>query len=148
MYGETVRCHIFLRQQKKAVHETRKNQISKLLIIQTSGFISNSSVVSFFLNLYGLVNFLRNLWFISNKFGRFARSYAETVPFHKISTPWNYVKSRYFRHQRAPALFSTGILAGYSHHLKPQHYASISLTCAKPRFWHCRIDVSFSQWIN
>ena len=27
---------------------------------------------------------------------RIARNYAETVSFHKISTPWNYVKLRYF----------------------------------------------------
>ena len=32
----------------------------------------------------------------SHSFGRFARNYAETVPFHKISTPGNQVKSRYF----------------------------------------------------
>ena len=29
-------------------------------------------------------------------FGRFAQNYAETVPFHNISTPRNYVKLRYF----------------------------------------------------
>ena len=29
-------------------------------------------------------------------FGRFARNYAETVPFRKISTPENQVKLRYF----------------------------------------------------
>ena len=31
-----------------------------------------------------------------DKFGRFTRNYAETVPFHKISTPRNQVKLRYF----------------------------------------------------
>ena len=30
-----------------------------------------------------------------HSFGRIARNYAETVPFHKISTSWNYVKLRY-----------------------------------------------------
>ena len=33
----------------------------------------------------------------SYSFGRFARSYAETVPFHKIATPGNQVKLRYFQ---------------------------------------------------
>ena len=28
--------------------------------------------------------------------GRFARNYAETMPFHKISTPRHWVKLRYF----------------------------------------------------
>ena len=32
----------------------------------------------------------------SHSFGRIARNYAETVPFHKISTPGNQVKLRYF----------------------------------------------------
>ena len=31
-----------------------------------------------------------------HSFGRFVRNYAETVPFHKISTPGNSVKLRYF----------------------------------------------------
>ena len=31
-----------------------------------------------------------------HSFGQFARNYAETVPFHKISTPGNQVKLRYF----------------------------------------------------
>ena len=38
---------------------------------------------------YGKVQF-------SHSFGRFARNYAETVPFHKISTQGNLVKLRYF----------------------------------------------------
>ena len=29
-------------------------------------------------------------------FGRFAQTYAETVPLHKVSTPGNLVKLRYF----------------------------------------------------
>ena len=31
-----------------------------------------------------------------HSFGRIARNYVNTVPFHKISTPGNYVKLRYF----------------------------------------------------
>ena len=31
-----------------------------------------------------------------HSYGRFVRNYAETLPFHKISTPENQVKSRYF----------------------------------------------------
>ena len=31
-----------------------------------------------------------------NSFGQFAQNYAEAVPFHKISTPGNEVKLRYF----------------------------------------------------
>ena len=34
-----------------------------------------------------------------HKFGRFARNYAETMRFHKISTPGNQVKLRYFTQQ-------------------------------------------------
>ena len=42
------------------------------------------------------------LW--CGNFERIIRHYAETVPFHKISTPWNWVKLRYFMQCNLPVI--------------------------------------------
>ena len=42
-----------------------------------------------------------------HSFGQIAQNYAEAVPFHKISTPGNYVKLRYFHSDYLPVTFSS-----------------------------------------
>ena len=65
---------------------------------------SNISVIITAPNTVISPNFL--VWKFSGKaqfphsFGRFARNYAETVSFHKISTRGNYMKLRYFSQGR------------------------------------------------
>ena len=66
-------------------------QITLILLMWESPTVKNTVISLDFL----VWKFCRKQQF-PDSFGRFARNYAKTVPFRKISTPENQVKLRYF----------------------------------------------------
>ena len=87
-------CQPIIREKRRILNRVKElkvdfQELNQLLIISAS---AKNTVIS--------PNFL--VWKFCGKaqfphsFGRIARNYAKTVPFHKISTSGNYVKLPYF----------------------------------------------------